>query len=132
MREIEFYNRDGIQLAGVHYGNKVYVAPCEDVLKFCADVESQVRLHINKPSLKIDEDTIKDMARQVACIQAVLRNDADVEKISMYANVLASILDRLLTSREPDAPKSAPVCTCSMDDGIHEWNCALETARRLR
>ena len=34
--------------------------------------------------------------------------------------------------REPDAPKSAPVCTCSMDDGIHEWNCALETARRLR
>ena len=35
-----------------------------------------------------------------------------------------------LTPREPDAPKSAPVCTCSMDDGIHEWNCALETARR--
>ena len=34
--------------------------------------------------------------------------------------------------REPDVPKSAPVCTCSMDDGIHEWNCALETARRLR
>lgn len=34
--------------------------------------------------------------------------------------------------REPDTPKSAPVCTCSMDDGIHEWNCALETARRLR
>ena len=37
-----------------------------------------------------------------------------------------------LTSRAPDAPKSAPVCTCSMDDGIHEWNCALEKARRLR
>ena len=35
-----------------------------------------------------------------------------------------------LTKRPPDAPKSAPVCTCSMDDGIHEWNCALEKARR--
>ena len=35
-----------------------------------------------------------------------------------------------LTQRTPDAPKSAPVCTCSMDDGIHEWNCALEKARR--
>ena len=34
------------------------------------------------------------------------------------------------TKRAPDAPKSAPVCTCSMDDGIHEWNCALEKARR--
>jgi hypothetical protein len=33
-------------------------------------------------------------------------------------------------SRAADAPKSAPVCTCSMDDGIHEWNCALESARR--
>lgn len=37
---------------------------------------------------------------------------------------------RKLTKRPPDAPKSAPVCTCSMDDGIHEWNCALEKARR--
>ncbi len=130
MREIEFYKRDGVPLAGVHYGNKVYLMSCQEWLKFCEDVESQVRAHINNPSLKIDEDTVKDMARQVACIQAVLRNDADVEKISMYANVLASILDRLLTSRAPDAPKSAPVCTCSMDDGIHEWNCALEKARR--
>ena len=34
--------------------------------------------------------------------------------------------------REPDVPKYPPVCTCSMDDGIHEWNCALEKARRLR
>ena len=103
MREIEFYKRDDVPLAGVHYGNKVYLMPCQDWLKFCEDVESQVRAHINNPSLKIDEDTLKDMARQVACIQAVLRNDADVEKISMYANVLASILDRLLTKRAPDA-----------------------------
>jgi len=47
------------------------------------------------------------------------------------AVVLAEHLAKLgLTQRAPDAPKSAPVCTCSMDDGIHEWNCALEKARR--
>ena len=28
------------------------------------------------------------------------------------------------------APKRASVCTCSLDDGIHEWNCALNTAHR--
>lgn len=27
---------------------------------------------------------------------------------------------------------TAPPCTCSMDDGIHEWNCAVEVARRSR
>jgi hypothetical protein len=35
-----------------------------------------------------------------------------------------------LTQRAADAPKAAAICTCSMDDGIHEWNCALNTARR--
>ena len=38
--------------------------------------------------------------------------------------------DEAQQSRAADAPKSAPVCTCSMDDGIHEWNCVLESARR--
>lgn len=102
MREIEFYNRDGIQLAGVHYEHKVHLMPCSDWLEFCADVESQIRAHINKPSIKIDEDTVKDMLSQVASIQAVLRNDADAERISKYAIVLASILERLLTKRTPD------------------------------
>ena len=23
-------------------------------------------------------------------------------------------------------------CTCSMDDGVHEWNCAIEKANRER
>lgn len=27
---------------------------------------------------------------------------------------------------------TVPPCTCSMDDGIHEWNCAVEVARRSR
>ena len=49
-REIEFYERDGVQLAGVHYGNKVYVASCEDVLIFCEDVSSQIKAHLTKRS----------------------------------------------------------------------------------
>lgn len=131
MREIEFYNRDGIQLAGVHYGHKVYLMPCSDWLDFCADVESQIRAHINKPSMKIDEDTVKDMLSQVASIQAVLRNDADAERISKYAIVLASILERLLTKRPPDARSALRVpCTCGQDDGLHEWDCAISRARR--
>lgn len=35
-----------------------------------------------------------------------------------------------LTMRAADAPKAAVICTCSMEDGIHEWNCALNTAHR--
>lgn len=27
---------------------------------------------------------------------------------------------------------TVPPCTCSMEDGIHEWNCAVEVARRSR
>ena len=79
------------------------------------------------------EDELKDLQAQVAGIRAWIKNDVNVEEIQKRVNILEYLLGKLernLTPRAPDAPKSAPVCTCSMDDGIHEWNCALEKARR--
>lgn len=81
----------------------------------------------------VSEDELKDIKAQIAGIQAWIRNDANIEEIQKRVNVLEYLLQKLerkLTQLAPDAPKYAPVCTCSMDDGIHEWNCALEKARR--
>lgn len=36
-----------------------------------------------------------------------------------------------LTQRPPDVRSARRVpCTCGMDDGLHEWDCAISRARR--
>ena len=52
------------------------------------------------------------------------------ENIVMALDNLGFLSESRLTQRAADAPKAAAICTCSMDDGIHEWNCALNTAHR--
>ena len=38
---------------------------------------------------------------------------------------------RKLTKRPPDVRSARRFpCTCGMDDGLHEWDCAISRARR--
>jgi DNA modification methylase len=76
----------------------------------------------------------------VAAIQTG-RNFIGIEKEQKYFEIASRRIaqapqplftepPRQPTQRAADAPKRAPICTCSLDDGIHEWNCALNTAHR--
>lgn len=45
---------------------------------------------------------------------------------------LASFVKELEAQGYREAGGAVTPCTCSQDDGIHEWTCAIEVAKRSR